>query len=271
VSEIITKFLTKTILHPKVIQPIGTILTETSFEPTARVFYQRLNPKDKSNTQALQLFEIIKRSLTPHSNCIDIGCYKGGILRLMVRYAPNGTHFAFEPIPEKYHGLTKKFGKHAGVKLFNIALSDSVGESSFQHVINNPGYSGLKQRGYPSDNEQIEEIMVKTECLDNIVPRDIAIHLMKIDVEGAELQVFLGGIETIKRNRPIILFEHGSGAATYYDTSPEDVFEVLVLRCDLKISLMENWLEYSQTSPLNKDSFVRKFEEGHVTNFVAHP
>jgi len=42
---------------------------------------------------------IMKGLLRADSNCIDIGCHKGEILREMLKYAPNGQHFAFEPLP----------------------------------------------------------------------------------------------------------------------------------------------------------------------------
>lgn len=44
--------------------------------------------------------EVIARSLKNNSNAIDAGCHKGEILDLILKHAPNGKHFAFEPIPD---------------------------------------------------------------------------------------------------------------------------------------------------------------------------
>ena len=44
--------------------------------------------------------KIIERCLKPDSNCIDIGCHKGEILDQMIKGAPMGVKFGFEPIPE---------------------------------------------------------------------------------------------------------------------------------------------------------------------------
>ena len=53
---------------------------------------------------------ILKRELKPNSNCIDIGCHKGEILEMMLRYSENGSHFCFEPLPYLYKKLVNKNG-----------------------------------------------------------------------------------------------------------------------------------------------------------------
>ncbi len=63
--------------------------------------------------------------------------------------------------------------------------------------------------------------------LDEMIPTDQTIDFIEIDVEGAELQVLQGGVETIRGFQPTIVFEHGIGAAGHYGTKPEQVFELL--------------------------------------------
>jgi len=61
---------------------------------------------------------------------------------------------------------------------------------------------------------QIFQLRVESDTLDhfceefNLVPQ-----LIKVDVEGAEAQVFAGGVETIRRHSPHLVFEFGYGFA----------------------------------------------------------
>lgn len=220
----------------------------TPLEPMARKIHNLLwkktiNVTDMNRIYDLQTFEIMKRILREDSNCIDIGCSEGIVLKEILRLAPKGIHFAFEPLPDMYQKLIKSFGNLTNIHLYDFALSDSIGARSFQDVITNPGYSGFHQRKYDRPYEQIQEIEVMTNRLDNLIPKNIPIQFIKVDVEGAELEVFRGGIETIKRNRPTIVFEHGLGAADYYGTTPEDIYDLMVGQCGLRLFLMLEWLK----------------------------
>src|SRR5881628_1427037 len=79
----------------------------------------------KYDREALQ---VMGRILKPNSNCIDVGCHRGLILRQMLRRAPQGRHFAFEPVPDQFGKLLEKF---PNAKIFNVALSDTHGECTF--------------------------------------------------------------------------------------------------------------------------------------------
>jgi FkbM family methyltransferase len=170
-----------------------------------------------------------------------------------------------------YQGLLASFGSLANVRIYDVALSDTAGAISFQHVVSNPGYSGMRKRQYDSPNEQIQEIVVQTNRLDALVPVHTPIRFMKVDVEGAELQVFKGAVETIKRTRPVIVFEHGLGAADYYGTGPEDVYDVLVGQCGLQLFLMGRWLESDGKTFLSRGAFCHQFRTGADFYFMAHP
>nr|WP_294894327.1 FkbM family methyltransferase [uncultured Pedobacter sp.] len=208
---------------------------------------------------------ILKKVLTRNFNCIDVGCHKGEILDLILKYAPDGKHYAFEPIPYLFQSLKIKYFDKA--TLYPFALSDSSGKTTFHLVKNAPAYSGIKIRKYDIENPDIEKINVTKERLDAVVPENQKIDLIKIDVEGGEFAVLKGAIHLLKNHKPIILFEFGKGASDFYGTTPSDMFEFLSLEFKYKIYTLEYFL--NKQEPTKKDEFINYFENGTEYYFIA--
>jgi hypothetical protein len=110
-------------------------------------------------------------------------------------------------------------------------------------------------------------INVKTARLDDVIPEGRAITLVKVDVEGAELQVFLGGLLTLARYKPFVIFEHGEGAAAYYGTTPGAVYDVLAGQCGLRLNLMAGWLRGAR--PFTRSAFIDQCRRDFHS--LAHP
>jgi FkbM family methyltransferase len=212
---------------------------------------------------------ILRKVLKPDSNCIDVGCHKGEILDLMIKGSPRGKKIGFEPIPELYQFLTSKYQGDPSVTISNVALYDETGTTIFQHVLNAPAYSGIKKRKYDGKQVEIVQISVETGLLDHIIPADVFVDLMKIDVEGAEFRVLRGGVATLKRCKPVIIFEFGLGAADFYDSKPSELHAFLTRECGLKISTLKGYLDHAPE--LSEVRFCSMFNEGSEYYFVAHP
>lgn len=208
---------------------------------------------------------ILKNYLMKDSNCIDVGCHKGEILDLILHYAPEGKHYAFEPIPYLYSELKNKYDFK--VKVFPYALSDYSGETTFQLVKNAPAYSGIKRRRYDISNPIIEEIKVDLKTLDEIIPFNEKIHLIKIDVEGGEFGVLKGAKNLLKMNKPIIIFECGKGASDYYGTSPLDLYNFISIEIGLKIYTLQSFIQNKQ--PINEDEFENYYNTNEEYYFIA--
>lgn len=257
------------------------MLVGTALEPLARKIHTALTREwgasdasgaaDKSRKYDIQTLEVMKRVLRADSNCVDVGCHQGSILKEMLRLAPGGTHFAFEPLPGMYAGLRGAFGGIANLHLHDCALSDVAGTTSFQHVVSNPAYSGLRQRRYDRPHEKVREIQVETQLLDSVVPEHVPIRFIKIDVEGAELQVLRGASATIRNHRPVIVFEHGLGGADYYGTQSGDVYDLLAGQCGLRLFVMADWLEDDGKASLGREAFCEQFSSGSNYYFMAAP
>lgn len=209
-----------------------------------------------------QATEVMSRVLSVDSNCIDIGCHKGDFLRTFLKYAPQGRHFAFEPIPKLADRLRVEF---PSVQVFDLALSDASGKAAFYVVPAAPALSGLHSRDFIRRTELRQKIRVKTERLDAVIPTGTKVAFIKMDVEGAEGLVIAGALDTIVKNRPFIIFEHGMQSSAVFGTTSEDIYDLLVGRCGLRISLLRSWL--FRMPPLSKREFAAQSE----WYFLAHP
>lgn len=184
--------------------------------------------------------KIIKTICKADSNCVDVGCHKGEVLDIIRKYAPEGKHFGFEPIPDLYIDLVEKYSGST-VKIYDFALSNNYGTATFNYVVTNPSYSGLIKRKYDNPHEEDTSIVVKTEKMDTVIPLNTKVDLIKIDVEGGELLVLEGAVEILKRDKPVVIFEHGIGASDYYGSSPDKIHN-LFTNCKMKIFTLENFL-----------------------------
>lgn len=107
----------------------------------------------------------------------------------------------FEPLSDNFKILKERVGDEC--ELFNLALGNTVGEIKMHVEVNNNGQSSsiLKPKlhldQYPHITFENEEI-VKVEKLDNININD-NINFINVDVQGYELEVFKGGINTLEK------------------------------------------------------------------------
>jgi FkbM family methyltransferase len=207
------------------------------------------------------LVALLEERLEPDSDCLDVGAHAGSVLGAMVRLAPRGRHVAWEPLPAFAGRLRERF---PDVEVREAALGNENGERSFAHVLDDPGWSGFRARPTPSGGA-VEELAVRVERLDDVLPGGIRPMFVKIDVEGAEEEVILGAQETLRRHRPIVAFEHGRGSADHYGTTPGTFHALLAEELGYEISGLDG------DGPYGVERFVEIFARGERVNFVARP
>jgi len=209
--------------------------------------------------------KILQRELQSGSNCIDVGAHKGEILDLFLEYAPSGKHSAFEPIPQLFASLQKSYKQ--SVQVFPFALSNRTGSMLFNVVVDDPAYSGLQRRSYKSENPTIESIEVDVRMLDDVMKEcNHTIHLIKIDVEGGELDVLKGATRILTADKPLLIFEFGKGASEYYGTMPHHMHELLQSHNYELRTLTNYWLN---KAPLTTEELKTVYEKGSDYYFVA--
>jgi FkbM family methyltransferase len=178
-----------------------------------------------------QRFELATtRALVHGGDCVaDIGANKGSYLYWLRRAVGGaGTVLAFEPQPTLagyLRAITQAFG-WTNVRVLELALSSSPGRKLL-HV---PGATVSPSASLESSALR-ETTGIMLECraatLDRVLAEERVgpLRFAKVDVEGHELEVFRGAEETLRRDRPFLLFECEERHLTKHGT--RDVFAFL--------------------------------------------
>lgn len=174
--------------------------------------------------------------VAPGDWVIDVGANVGHYTaRLSRLVGPTGRVMAFEPVPETFEilaSLISAAGAH-NVSLFNIAASAEVGVAG----VSLPRFtSGLTNYYMATLTSGGGEFNVLTLPLDALMPPK-PVSLVKIDVEGHELQALQGMQTLLRRDQPRLIVEGRSEDVAAFLTglgyrfvelegSPNRVFEI---------------------------------------------
>jgi FkbM family methyltransferase len=178
----------------------------------------------RAEDEALATTAILAASLHAGSTYVDVGSNRGQVLRDAVRIAPAARHVAFEPIPALAAEIERELPT---VDCRALALGASSGHARFCHFTKLDGWSGLRRNPEITDERGAPEyIDVSVSTLDEQLP-DLGQAVIKVDVEGAELQVLEGGRGLLSGSRPLLIFEHVAETAKIYDSSSAVLWDLL--------------------------------------------
>jgi FkbM family methyltransferase len=201
---------------------------------------------------------ILAAALAADATYVDVGTNRGQLLADAVRVAPRAKHIAFEPIPELAAEVERAF---PAVDCRRLALGARSGEAEFCHFRDLDGWSGLRRNPEISDERgRPEFIQVTVSTLDAELA-GLAPAVVKIDVEGAELEVLEGGRAVLSRARPVIIFESVAGRSTLYDSTPGAQWELLR-------ELGYELFSVTGDGPYTRERFAHS---GGVVNWLARP
>lgn len=150
----------------------------------------------------------VQQHIKPKGGVLDIGANTGLFGRIVANRNPDCTVVCFEPVQRYYDYMVSK--APLNVRCIRTALGSGTSQGSVDlHCASeNLGWNTLVTEKCDDDNAgHIETVPIA--ALDSF--EDINPSFIKIDVEGYESQVLIGGMDTIKRNMPVMLVEIGWG------------------------------------------------------------
>lgn len=150
--------------------------------------------------------QVFKALLSPGDCFVDVGANAGYFTLLASkRVGAKGKVLAFEPVPVTRKELLTNLGLNytTNVTVFEQALSNAAGHTSFSvGPENHRGTSSLRAL-----NNGSETLTVETARLDDLLPKDQRVSLIKIDVEGAEQLALEGMTACLQRDHPDLVIE----------------------------------------------------------------
>lgn len=158
------------------------------------------------------LSEALDRLVRPGMTVADVGANIGKhTLALADRVGPDGRVHAFEPFPGNVQRL-RDHVRRAGLSDRVTIRAGAVTDGSVDRVPLHPGrgHSGAEWNivghdagGRPTD----AELYVPAVKLDDVFPLADPLHVIKIDVEGAEHLVLRGMRRLLEERRPALVIE----------------------------------------------------------------
>jgi FkbM family methyltransferase len=152
---------------------------------------------------------LMRRFLAPGGDMVDVGAHVGMYaVAAGLALRGRGRVLAFEPNPEARRQLEQNLALNGcdNVEVLPVAVTARAGEALL-HVpaTRDPSFSSLGGGRFAEG----EPVRVPTTTLDEaVMSRGLSPAFVKIDVEGAELDV-LDGAERTLAQRPVLLAEVG--------------------------------------------------------------
>ena len=188
------------------------------FSRRVRNIFSR-NPKSAYNAEQVEAleFEFYESLIHPGMTVFDVGSNVGSTAEYFARkVGPSGLVHCFEPGAYAFKKLQERMKPFAAVRLSNLAVGDRDGATQF-HVYpeshsswNSLGRRPLENYGIgikPLEVVSVPMISVDSYCADNSIG---CIDLLKLDLEGCELQALRGAKEMLTQRRVVTcLLEFG--------------------------------------------------------------
>jgi FkbM family methyltransferase len=192
-----------------------------------------LGPADRNayliNKYEPAIVALAEQLCRPGMHVCDIGAHVGYFsLLFAVQAGPSGRVLVFEPNPANVAKIQAmaRINQLTNVSVFPVAVSDRNGEVQF--VAERTGSMGSIMPSTSTGSGRA--MVVRTVRLDDELRGVDRIDLIKMDIEGAEVQALTGMTDLLMRCRPVLLCEWHPAAA---GPGHADLFDRLGYDCEL--------------------------------------
>lgn len=138
----------------------------------------------------------------PLRTIFDVGGNFGQTALHFATAFPSVEILTFEPVPSSFSRLREATAHLGRIKAFNVALGESAGASTINLTPSAGSNTLLPTEGATGT------VAIQVDTLDRVAEANGigTIDLLKIDVEGYELQVLKGGEKLLRENRVRYVF-----------------------------------------------------------------
>lgn len=177
-------------------------------------------------------FVFLDAALRPGMTFVDGGA-NDGIYSLFAarRVAPDGTVIALEPSAREHGRLLDNIAlNEADVVAVRAALGAADGEATL--AIAEAGHEGQNTIGERVSNPKVAAARherVRVTTIDGLVSEHglDRVDVVKLDVEGSEVEALLGATETLRRHRPLLLIEAEAERLASQGRTKDDLRRIL--------------------------------------------
>lgn len=214
----------------------------------------------------------LERFLGPGMTMVDLGAHIGYFSLIAVRrVGPSGSVYAFEPQPRVYDLLVKNIeanGFQSIIRPVKKAVSNAAGPAALFIEENFAPSASLYQLPVGSERAAVE-----TTTLDAFFAAEgwPPVHLIKMDIEGAEKAALEGMRELAKRNHGLIkvIMEFNPRVQARAGVTPEELFETLLALGFQRFSAIRRSQWQRLSIPQNIPDLVSMLGPRHYLNLLC--
>jgi FkbM family methyltransferase len=168
--------------------------------------------------------------LTPGATFIDCGANVGYFSVLAADIVgPNGRIVAIEANPITYRALVRNLEANCcGTPVHCALMAEERSVELFVPRRGGDVYSSLRKGGLVN-GEEIDAFRVRGRTLDGVVAslELDRVDVLKIDIEGGELEVLRSARRLLETMRPVVVCEYGTNTWPSFGATPHELVELL--------------------------------------------